>query len=95
MLELHNVRMKSSNVRKKKPTNVTKELSHLMLELHNVGMVSSNVRKKIKESLNVTKVQSHLMLVLGNVRMVSSNVRKNKETTECDKSTITCDVGTA
>ena len=27
--------------------------------------------------------------------MVSSNMRKNKGTTECDKSTITYDVGTA
>ena len=50
MLELHNVRMKSSNVRKKKPTNVTKELSHLMLELHNVRMKPSNVRKKNKRT---------------------------------------------
>ena len=33
------------------------------------------------------------MLVLYNVRMIPSNVRKkNKETTECDKNTITCDV---
>ena len=65
-----------------------------MLLLHNVRMVPSNVRKKIKELLNVTKVQSHVMLVLHNMRMVLSNVRKNKETTECDKSTITCDVST-
>ena len=53
-----------------------------------------NVRKEIREPPNVTKVQSHMMLVLRNVRIVSSNVRKNKETTECDKSTITYDVGT-
>ena len=51
ILELHNVRMKSSNVKKKKkkvkePHNVTKELSHVMLELHNVRMKPSNVRKK-------------------------------------------------
>ena len=48
MLELHNVMMKSSNVRKKvmKPPNVTKELTHVMLELHNVRMEPSNVRKK-------------------------------------------------
>ena len=47
MLELHNVRMKSSNVRKKvrEPSNVIKELSHVMLELHNVRMEPSNVRK--------------------------------------------------
>ena len=49
ILELYNVRMKSSNVRKKKvrePPNVRKELSHVMLKLHNVRMEPSNVRKK-------------------------------------------------
>ena len=42
----------------------------------------------------MTKVQSHMMLVLYNVRMVPSNVIKNKGTTECDKSIVTCNVGT-
>ena len=48
MLELHNMRMKPSNVRKKvrEPPNVRKELSHVMLELHNVRMEPLNVRKK-------------------------------------------------
>ena len=50
MLELHNVRMKPSNVRRKKkvrePPNVIKELSHVILELHNVRIKPSNVRKK-------------------------------------------------
>ena len=48
ILELHNVWMKSSNVRKKvrEPSNVRKELPHVILELHNVRMESSNVRKK-------------------------------------------------
>ena len=48
MLEPYNVRMKSSNVRKKvrEPLNVRKELSHVMLELHNVKMEPSNMRKK-------------------------------------------------
>ena len=49
MLELHNMRMKPSNVRKKKvkePPNVKKELSHVMLKLHNVRMEPLNVRKK-------------------------------------------------
>ena len=66
-----------------------------MLVLRNVRIVPSNLRKKIKEPPNVTKVQSHVMLILRNVRMILSNVRKNKETTKCDKSIITCDVGTA
>ena len=48
MLELHNMRMESTNVRKKvrEPPNVTKELSHMMLKLHNVKIEPSNVRKK-------------------------------------------------
>ena len=36
-----------------------------------------------------------MILVLHNVRMVPLNVRKNKETIECDKSTITYDISTA
>ena len=36
------------------------------------------------------------MLVLHNMKMVPSNVKKKKKrTTECDKSTVTCDVSTA
>ena len=35
------------------------------------------------------------MLVLANMIMELSNVRKKKGTTECDKSTVRCDVGTA
>ena len=48
MLELHNVRIVPSNVRKKirKPPNMRKELSHVMLELHNVRMAPSNMREK-------------------------------------------------
>ena len=52
-------------------------------------------KKKITEPPNVTKLQSHMILVLHNLKMVPLNVRKNKETTECDKSTITCDVDIA
>ena len=40
-------------------------------------------------------LSSHTMLVLHNIRIVPLNVRKNKETTECDKSTVTCDINTA
>ena len=76
-------------------TNVTKVQSQVMLVLQNVTMVSPNVRKKIREPPNVTKVQSYVTLVLQNVRMIPSNVRKNKVTTECDKSIVTCNVGTA
>ena len=44
----------------------------------------------------MTKVQSHMMFVMHNTRMIPSNVRKkNMRTIECDKSTVTCDFGTA
>ena len=49
ILKLHNVRMKPSNVRKKKvrePPHVRKKMSHVILELHNVKMKPSNMRKK-------------------------------------------------
>ena len=48
-LELHNMRMKPSDVRKKKirePPIVTKELSYMTLQLHNVRIEPSNVRKR-------------------------------------------------
>ena len=48
MLVLHNVKIVSSNVRKKikESLNVTKVQSYLMLVLYNVRMVPSNVGKK-------------------------------------------------
>ena len=58
MLELHNVRMKRSNVGKKKvreSPNLTKEQLYVMLEMHNVRMESLSVRKKVRESPNVRK----------------------------------------
>ena len=73
---------------------MTKVQSHVMFVLHNVRMVPSNVKKKMREPSNMTKVQSYIMLVLHNVWIVPSNVRKNKGTTECGKSSVTCDVGT-
>ena len=47
------------------------------------------------ELLNMSKVQVYVVLVLPNMTIEPSNVRKNRETTECDKSTVTCDVGIA
>ena len=97
MLVLPNVIMKLSNVRKKKrePLNLTKVQLNMMLVLHNLRVVLSNVRKKILVQLNVAKVRLNVKLVLSNVTMKPSNVRKNKGTTECDKSIVICDVGTA
>ena len=67
ILKSHNVRMKPSNVRKKKKkgketTKYEKKRSHVMLKLHNVRMKSSNVRKKVREPLNVRKELSHVIL---------------------------------
>ena len=64
MLELHNVRMKPSSMKKKlrEPLSVTKELSYVMLEPHNVRMEPSNVRKKVREPPNVRKKLSHVGL---------------------------------
>ena len=88
--------MKPSNVRKKikEPSNVIKELLHMILELYNVRMKLSNARK-IREPSNVTKELSHVMLKLHNVRIKPSNARKNKRTIKCDKRIVTYDVGTA
>ena len=61
MLELHDVRMKPSNVKEKKkvrePPNVIKELSCVILELHNVGMKLLNVRK----SKGTTKCEKRIV----------------------------------
>ena len=51
MLELYNIRMKSSNMIKKirEPSNVTNELSQMILEMHNVMIEPSNVTEKKKK----------------------------------------------
>ena len=49
ILELHNMRIEPSNVRKKSKGTTKcekKKLSHVMLELHNVRMKPSNMKKK-------------------------------------------------
>ena len=66
-----------------------------MLALFNVTIDKSNWEKKIRKPLNVTKVQSHVMLVLPNVTIGPSNVRGKKGITECDKSTVRCNIGIA
>ena len=77
MLELHNVRMESSSVRKKvrEPPNVTKELSYVMLKPHNVRMKLSNMRKKSKGTIQCEK------------RTVTCDV----ETTQYEDRTIKCE----
>ena len=77
MLEPHNVRMESTNVRKKvwEPPNVRKKLSRVMLELHNVMMESPNVRKKSKRTTKYEKT------------IVTCNV----ETAQYEDGTIKCE----
>ena len=78
ILELHNMRMKPSSVRKKvrEPPNVRKELSHMMLEPHNVGMEPSNVRKKNKRTTPCEK-----RTVICDIRIA----QYENETIKCEK----------
>ena len=80
MLELHNVRMKPSKVRKKvkELPNIRKKLLHVMLELHNVRMEPSNVRKKCKGTTKCEKrtVTCIVRTAQSEDETVKSNVRK-------------------
>ena len=62
MLELHNMRIKSSNVRKKKrePSNVRKELSHVMFKFTQCEDETVKCEKKVSEPPNVIKELSHV-----------------------------------
>ena len=84
ILVLHNLRMKLSNVRKKYKYNRMWQKYGQMWCLY-CPMEPSKYHR----------VRSNVMLVLLNMTMELSNVRKNKETIECDKSTITYDISTA
>ena len=79
MLELHNMRMEPSNVRKKKKKreslNVTKVQSHVILILYNVRMIPSNARKN-NRTIECDKRIVTFDVGLHNVRMKSLNVRK-------------------
>ena len=56
ILELHNVKIEPSSMKKSKgTTKCEKELSYVMLEPHNVRMKPSNVRKK--KSKGTTKCE--------------------------------------
>ena len=61
---------------------------YVMLVLPNVTLALSNVRKQITKLLNVIKLRAYVMLVLSNV----SKKEKKKEITECNKSTVICDI---
>ena len=57
MLELQNMRMESSNVRKSKKTTKCEEkkMSHVILELHNVRMKPLMWKKKSKGTIKCKK----------------------------------------
>ena len=76
MLVLHNVKMVSSNVRKKikKPPNVTKVQSDVMLILHNLRIVLSNLRKN-----------------KGTTECDKSTITCDVSTTQCDDGIIKCE----
>ena len=78
MLVLYNVRMVSSNVRKKirELLNVTKVQSHMMLVLHNVRMVPLNVRKN-KETTECDK--STVICDVGTIQCEDGTIKCEKK----------------
>ena len=83
MMELHNVRIEPSSMRKKvrKPPNVIKELSYVMLEPHNVRMELSNVRKKSK---GTTKCEKRTVICdVGTAQYKDGTVKCEKKITWC------------
>ena len=78
ILELHNVTMKLSNVRKKKRGTTECDKRTITYDVGTAQCVNETIKyeKKVREPPNVTKELSHVMLGLHNVRMELSNVRK-------------------
>ena len=76
MLELHNVRMKPSNVRKKKKETTIYDKSTVKCAQCENGTVKCE--KKVREPHNMTKKLSYVTLEPHNERMEPSNVRKKK-----------------
>ena len=79
MLELHNVRMESSNVRKK--IKVTTK-SEKRIITYDVGIAQCEdetvkCKKKVREPPNVRKEPTHVMLKLHNMKIEPLNVIKN------------------
>ena len=78
MLELHNVKMEPSNVRKKirELSNVTKKTVTCDVGTAQCKDETVKCEKKVREPLNVRKELSHVMLELHNMRMEPSSVKK-------------------
>ena len=86
MLELHNVRMKETNVRKKGITKCEKKTITCNVGTAQCEEGTVKCEKKVREPPNLTKELSYVMLKSHNVRMEPSNLRKKcKGTTKCEK----------
>ena len=89
MLELHNVRMEPSNVRKKKGKGTaqyekrtvtcdvgTAQCKDRTIKCEKKSKRTTKCEKKVRKPPNVRKKLSHVMLELHNVRIKPSTVRK-------------------
>ena len=68
MLVLHNVRMESSNVRKKKTTKCNESIVKCDVGTAQCDDGTVKCEKKIREPPNVRKELKHMILELSNVR---------------------------
>ena len=77
MLELHNVMMESSNMRKNKGTTECNKRT-VKCDVGTAQCEDGSVKceKKVRKPPNVRKELSHMMLKLHNVRMEPSSMRK-------------------
>ena len=80
MLELHNVRIEPSNLRKKSKGTTKSEKRIITYDVGIAQCEDETVKckKKVREPPNVTKELSYVILEPQNVRIESSNVRKKK-----------------
>ena len=79
MLELHNVRMEPSKMRRKSKGTTNCEKRIVTYDVGIVQCMDETVKcekKKVREPPNVRKKSSHVILKLYNVMMELSNVRK-------------------
>ena len=78
MLELHNVRIEPSNLRKKSKGTTKSEKRIITYDVGIAQYEDKTVKceKKVREPPNLRKKLSHVILKLYNVMMELSNVRK-------------------
>ena len=90
------MRIEASDMKKKKKSKgITKsEKKTITCNIGTTQCENETVKyeKKIREPPNKRKELLHVILKLHNMRMEPLNVRKKiKRTTQCDKTTITCE----